>query len=433
MMSSLECWEQHLKTRAENTRRVYWDYFNRFLEKEGLTSQEFYTLAEAVVNGKDLRQKRLFTSRISNYLHQIAKEGLSGGTVSIVERAIKSFLYANGLEASLQIRRHDRPPIVHEGTRPIQRGQIRTLLESVGNEMKERNQALIMFMKDSGLRASDVAKLKAEDYDKAVTYTNKFNEPFKVFQPLGTKKTGHLAYVHIGPEAVKSLDKYLKGRKNGPLFHARRGDRGMTAKAIINYFVRMKQYLGEEGYKISAHSFRKFHYSNLEAKMPLNWVNKLQGRKSSVYSRPDGKSITELYIESYDMLRVFTDESKKEAKLESRLKEMELEIKKLRSQSILNSEIQEALSSGDIDKEKAEAMLKIDRFLGEQGYALYGYSKNRNRICPIIDLNSDELINKEAFGKLHLKYQLLHGRTLWEELNVPKDARKYYFYSLRRG
>jgi hypothetical protein len=302
--------------------------------------------------------------------------------------------------------------------------------------MKERNQALIMFMKDSGLRASDVAKLTAEDYDRAVTYTNEFDEPFKVFQPLGTKKTGHLAYVHIGPEAVKRLEKYLKGRKKGPLFHARRGDRGMTAKAIINFFVRMKQFLGEGGYKVSAHSFRKYHYSNLEAKMPLNWVNKLQGRKSSVYSRPEGKSITELYMESYDMLRVFTDEAKKEAKLESRLKEMELEILKLRSQNVLNVHIQNY-------PHLKEELLRIDKFLGVRGYAFMGFeqepSQNSSPLdsvkphaTTIIDLSTGKRISEEEFNRLNDEYFLQTGR-IWrlkpkyeekfEELNAAYHER----------
>lgn len=59
-------------------------------------------------------------------------------------------------------------------------------------------------------------------------------------------------------------------------------------------FLRLSNKLPGGGFKLSAHSFRKYHNTQLEAAgMNTNWIKNLQGKSHYEYSDPRGLTLTE--------------------------------------------------------------------------------------------------------------------------------------------
>jgi hypothetical protein len=116
-----------------------------------------------------------------------------------------------------------------------------------------------------------------------------------------------------------------------------RNGKRFTIGALSNVFYRLAQKMDGEATKISAHSFRKFHTTMLEARMNSSWIAKLQGKTLgggwAPYSKPEGDDLaddpdklTNAYIDAYDELRVFRDEAKEDAERDRRIHELEAQL-----------------------------------------------------------------------------------------------------------
>lgn len=307
MKTSMEFWEDELEGLAESTRTMYRRNFNKFIESRGLTAEELFHMHRKAQANEDPRERRTVERMVRDYMKAMQEEGKAPGTARHVAKAVRSFFDANGL--TFNLRRQEKPPTVYHGSRVITPEKIRKFYDSVGAEFRRRNRALILFAKDSGLRASDISKVNVEDYLMAEEVLNEAGERFKVFRPLQTQKNGQYAYIHIGPEAIKAIDDYLGERREGPLFLNRDGER-LIRKSITNQILRLSSFLGKAGFKISAQSFRKFHRTQLEAKMNEGWIKRLQGKAASEYSHPEQNgNLTEAYLGAYDVLRIFDSEA----------------------------------------------------------------------------------------------------------------------------
>jgi len=232
--------------------------------------------------------------------------GFAIGTAHLVSNAVKSFMKANGLLFPLYSR--DLPRRTVQGSRVVRLDEIRELWDVVGNELKLRNRALLMVLKDTGLRVSDMCSLTCEMYHGArVVETEK--GVFRVFRPYVTVKTATTAYIHIGPESCEAVDLYLKDRVKGPLFLGRTG-KPMTKTALTMLIHRTASRLVEMDMSgVSAHSFRKTHRTLLEAHIPQSYVLKLQGKATDPYIHPEQTGeLTEAYIKHYDAITVFREE-----------------------------------------------------------------------------------------------------------------------------
>jgi hypothetical protein len=188
----------------------------------------------------------------------------------------------------------------------------------VGAEFRERNRAFIMLLKDSGLRVSDVSPLDVGDYRNARDEKDEAGESFRVFDAQLTKKKKIYAYIHIGPETVTAMDEYLRVRQSEegplgddePLFTQRKKERA-TAHALSAQLKRLCELLGKDGYKVSAHSLRKYHETMLlSAPMSREYIYKLQGKKTDAYNQPEKTgNLTKSYKSSYESIRVNTSEA----------------------------------------------------------------------------------------------------------------------------
>jgi integrase len=202
---------------------------------------------------------------------------------------------------------------------------LKTLVHKTRNSFTAHT--LILFIKDTGLRISDVVALKCGDIPQQI---EKGVCPIQL--NVISEKTNILAKTFIGKEAIDALKAYFEIRKvgskwhkeivpekivaNSPLF--RSWTRGLvkplnriTASHLIrNAFL----YIGEK--RMSAHSLRKKLQTDLEkAGINSNWIDQILGHRlinsRDAYSLPTDEELREAYIKAYDSIQVFshTDES----------------------------------------------------------------------------------------------------------------------------
>ena len=304
-----ETWMMELETKAGNTRDNYIRFFRQFLRRWNLEPEGLYEMRRSDLNSEDPRDHKRIEKMVKVQMAEMRKAGQAAGTCRNLMKAVKSFFEAQDLD--LKFRARDVPRGAYNGQSLAMPDQIREMHDACARavEFRYRNRALLMFLKDSGLRISDAAKVLVADYLEAITVFNEDEEPFKVWaDPLETTKTGAYAYVHIGPEAITALNEYLEERQaepEAPLFVMEDGRR-FTPGALTALFRRMASKLGKRGRKISAHSLRKFHTTMLEATMSKSWICKLQGKSTGPYSQPEllPDQLTGAYIAGYDRLRI---------------------------------------------------------------------------------------------------------------------------------
>jgi len=262
----------------------------------------------------------------------LTNEGLAPTTAKAVGKAVKSFFEANDV-TDFNLKRLEIPKGKYNEIDSVSKDKIRQWYYNSGTEFRTRNQALIMLLKDCGLRVSDISALDLLQYRNAEIKNNEQGDEFKILGKIETKKTKEFACVIIGPEATTSLDTYLNGREDGPLF-LNRYDKRLESNAISNIFFRLSRKLPKNGMKISAHSLRKFHSTELKKVINRDWVHYLEGKTGDIYNKPSIEELAQKYIDSYDKIRVITTESIKEKERDQVIEELKTKISKLEKQSI---------------------------------------------------------------------------------------------------
>lgn len=313
MGKSLKIWMSELDKLAPNTKKTYLRGVRQFLEYLDTDHEGLYNLKLEDMKSQDPRDMRRVERELSQFMFkQMNEGGLAPQTAKRTGIAVTHFMRTMGFSFSLM--RNEWTRGESQGQRLVLKDQIKTMYEYASAWNRERNRALIMIAKDTGLRISDVSALDVEDYLDARSVKHE-GEEFKEFKPIVTKKTKAIAYSIIGPESIQALDTYLESRsaKRGePLFVDDKGKR-MNVTAMSEQFRRFSDYL-EDSSKISAHSYRKYHETMLEtAGIPLNWIKRYQGRKVSdstgPYSNPQQipDKLLNTYMENYHVLRLFTE------------------------------------------------------------------------------------------------------------------------------
>ena len=302
-------WMEDLDTKAENTRKLYLFYFKSFLKRWDITASELYEMRKADFQSIEPIERKRIERMVKTSMAELKKAGYSASTCNQTGKAVSSFF--DSMDMELRLKKKDMPKGESKGQVLISAPQILKIYERMVFAYRLRNRAILLSLKDSGLRVSDLSMMNYNHWLQAKTILNEHAETFKVFDPEHTKKMKVIAYVHLGPESVMAIDKYIEDRQErdeilteeSPLFIGQDGER-ITRNALTCIFLRQAKKLKFK--RISAHSFRKFHTTILEeAGMPENWIKKLQGKVASVYSQPEetGK-LTERYLACYDALRV---------------------------------------------------------------------------------------------------------------------------------
>jgi len=417
-------WLTELSLKSEGTRRSYLSHFNRFIESQGLTADTLYRMQKEALTSADRRDSKAVVNLVRGYMNQMLKEGKAPGTVRGIVKALRSFFEANELEFS--IKEKDQPPRVYDGPNVILRDQIRDLYDKVGAEFRLRNRAVILLLKDTGLRVSDVSPLNVGDFKNAKEVPNEAGERFRIFDAERTKKMGIYAYIHIGPEVVAALDTYIKDREaqegyledDAPLFIQRGGERA-TAHALAAQLKRLCELLGQDGKKISAHSLRKFHRTMLsvaQVQDPLIW--KLEGRATDPYNQVEKTGhLTKAYIAAYDQLRIFGSESKKDRERDQEINGLQTELERVKSGR--SSEMEE------LKKQVKELTEKLDLNLKYRPWDVKPSDvADRIEVIKERGLQGVPIITSEAYKKLTPEERTEISKMVNIKTYTPEEARK---------
>lgn len=321
-----DIWLTKLQGKAEATRIAYVGHMKAFLEINNLGAEEFY---QKIIYGLenrtgDDRDADPLNDMLQSYVTSLLEKGLTPKTAKLFVTAVKSWIRANKLDKRIQIE-VDIPSWEPEGARLALHDEIKRMLDympfTLNDRQKsvlqqKRDRSIVTFLKDAGIRISDLCLLNVGDFKTAEIHETPEGN-FVVFDPIRTRKNKIFAYIHLGPESVEDLNLYLEERRaqcgpmkdEDPLYIEFKTGGRINTDVIGALFTRIKRRL-IRGRKVSAHSLRKFHFTMLERDIPKNWIGKLEGKKvrdsTGPYSQPEvlPNELLDAYVKAYPRLRV---------------------------------------------------------------------------------------------------------------------------------
>lgn len=318
--------DEELGTLQKRTRVNYERDFKRFVDYLETTTGRLYIERKADIVSVEPIERTRSERRVYKFMTHMRELGYAHGTVRNMLSAVRSFYASTNMK--LDIDKNKIPKGKSMGTKAISISQICDMRAEMSfSRWRLRNFAILYALNECGLRISDLRRLDYGDWINAETIYNDRGEPFKVLDPEITKKKWIYALIHFGPESVKAIEDYLEYRINlgevlendSPLFTVNKGTERIGEDAMGSLIWHSANNLGMK--RISAHSLRRFHRTRLQkAKMNDQWINKLQGKASDPYARPEDQGnvdtgygdLTEEYIKSYDVLRVLNIPDKAE-------------------------------------------------------------------------------------------------------------------------
>lgn len=347
-----EEFEKSLASLSEGSAKMYRKNFAEFLKWGGYMPAQFYDWVKGLEASEDSRSRRQLSLAYGDFAKAKMEEGNNPNTVINYRKAIHKFLEAN--ELTLRIRKNEGKT-KYRGQKIIKIEQVRKILELAGNNLRAR--ALILTLKDSGLGVAEVAMLTCEEFLGAREYKDEEGSRFKAWaQPLIRSKTGEGCYVHLGPDAITALEDYIGKRKEGVIFVTSKGqphrddegnishaagftEKGSSMKplAITGSMRHICKFLKSQGYKISAHSFRKLFETSFDLEGNLNAAKKIMGKSISASDEPYLQyedELTKIYMEVYRKRLSLGEES-------TRINDLEKENEELRQR--LDKQSKEAL------------------------------------------------------------------------------------------
>ncbi len=304
-MNALEVWEASLANRAQGTREKYFSHFKTFIEWCNRTPDELREMKYAENKAEKPWERNQIENLVRQYL-QTLQEKYTCSTQNLSYSAIRSFFEAQGMP--LFLNRQDRPSGCAFGSKTPKREDIRQMRNAAEYL---RDKALILFLKDSGLRESDAAKLKWKDFKD-------FGEGYWGFE-IQTKKRKTKARGFVGPEATEILKLYKEKRIQGtqklcpeeninehPVFglitDPTKGLRPALMSGTIGDIIKLA---GLEG--ITPHGIRKFWEQSVHVEKDA-YAKQLNGRALSkveqAYYWKETPELFEIYKANYPNLRI---------------------------------------------------------------------------------------------------------------------------------
>jgi integrase len=315
---ALKYWQDELATKSDGTRNIYLKDFMAFLAFAEKTADELLTQRQQDQTSKDPKTQRQIESQLIRFISAKMKEGFAPATLQTYFAAVRSFFEIH--YCPLRMRRGDYPKGDSIGVRVATKEAILKALDHKKTRNKAEANATILFLKDSGLRASDARLLNYGDIAEQLENESEFIPITRITQKVKTT-----AKTFIGAEAIHALKEYIKARQHGtrrlppetltdksPLFRTwalrtvKRIPRNTLSNVVRNAFIRINEP------NISAHSLRKYLQTNLEAAgINSNWIDQILGHKlinsRDAYSRPTDNQLREAYMKAYQFIRVYPE------------------------------------------------------------------------------------------------------------------------------
>ena len=425
-----ERFENALSNLSVDTQKLYRRNLNKFCNSLGTTPDELCTTALKWENSEKLAERGNLSQAVSDYLKKLIDvDGVHPNTASSYKKAINKLLRANHLRP---VRIENEKKVDSKGVDMIQPECIRELADLTTTNYRLR--ALIMTLKDSGLRTSDVVQLSVEDYLSARRFRD---DQFRVYvawsEPFTTIKNGVNADIRLGPESVECIDKYIGNRKVGRLFTKKNGE-PLKAHTVTTLITNLCKPLRSRGYHVSAHSFRKFFMSTFQANGQLPVGKMIAGKRISATDEPYlhmRSHLDTIYIDVYNSERAPL--SIYESSQREKVQDLASEVEKLRVQSTEQEkeltqfrkwsdhtvafilDLMKKNIADSPDPEKAEAKM-LEKF--EKTEADY-YGKSFDEILNIDDLTPEQ---RETYENVKLI------RDIWESSKELDPNKKYSLY-----
>ncbi len=334
MSTPEERFNEKLATKSRNYERNMKAALKQFLERYSLTATELYERQREIEKGVALGEREAYAldwlpGLVQALVNERVQQGLNADYAKDIHKTISFFCKVNHLRYEQSS--HDLPQAENIGKGAFNRAHIVKMWDHAEGLFKTRNRAIMAFLKDSGLRPVDLAKLTVKDYRLAVK--NSPEAGYAVFNPIITSKKGVKAFPIIGPDATAAIDEYLSDAKlreylgltdKGPLFMSRnmagkngelQGFKAMNSMDISIMIMRIIEAAEiNNGSRYGAYSFRKYHMSRLNSAMDLtlpamqlSYIYKLQGRRVKdavgTYDRPEESGeLTSEYVRHYPKL-----------------------------------------------------------------------------------------------------------------------------------
>jgi integrase len=274
--------------------------------------------------------------KVKGFMRHLEDKPYSIATRKMAYASILSFFECNLYP--LDMHPHDRPSGESRGSRIPEKTEIVKMLNAAKSQTYR---ATILFLKDSGLRVSDVIRLKWDDMED-------LGEGFWGWKVL-TKKRKIQATPFVGPETTEALK--LLPHKDERVFPIAR-------TTLCNAITQIIKRAGLKD--VSAHGLRKYFNVELQAaRVPREWRYQMMGKKISAYDENRLTKLFAAYREAYGNLRVYGAGVNAEVeKLKKNMEELRAENQELRQRlngyTLSNDQVAELLRR----IEKLEKMAK---------------------------------------------------------------------------
>jgi len=329
-IDSYQYWLDQIEGKSASTKELYTIYFRKFLEYVKLTPNELIELQrKAMEENGDPRENHVVESKVRAWLASM-KGVKSPATCRSMLNAVRNFFALN--LHPLRLLRSDTPQGDSVGSRIPEREEVIRIADAG----KWKYRAAVMFLKDSGLRISDVVKICWEDKVELGNGFWNFN--------LVTQKKQVQACAFVGPETTRLLEQFKT--KTGRIFGTTSHNMGKQLNRII---LRTKI----EG--VSAHGLRKYFVTSMEhERIPKDYYLHMMGKKSSVYSEKRRSTLFEAYRKAYGELAIYAQKEQ-----EKEMEDLKAEVKNLR-EKIRNLPV--APSIEELNKAVAKMQKQANKF-----------------------------------------------------------------------
>ena len=299
--------------KAEGTRINYLRYFNDFLNYLNTTADKLLAQRIQDTASQDRKIQKRMESLFREFLAHEKTKNYAPLTLQTIFASVRSFFEVH--EYPLMMRKKDYPTGDSNGAKRATKDQILKALEFKARD-KSTTTALILTLKDSALRVSDMRLLKCDIL---------LDHPDADVVPIQriTQKTKLLAKTFLGEEAITALKAYMDERRKGsrtvepeiitgnsPLFRTwRKGEVEPMSRENMSTLIR-NAFLAAGIKKISAHSLRRYFQTAMEeANINVNWIDQMLGHElvncRGAYSKPTDEQLETAYRKGYDNIRVY--------------------------------------------------------------------------------------------------------------------------------